>query len=82
VTIKSSLRQSPGTQPEGTKHGTCFCCQGTNLSFEQEVNAKTVTNLLILLSVLYVALFILLIGISIFNLSAGVVPKPQVLFIF
>ena len=48
------------------------------------ISAKTVTSLLTLLTLLYVALikFFLLIGISIFNLSVGTVSNVQVLFIF
>ena len=49
------------------KHCACFCNQGINLSIVQEVTAKTVTSLLTLLSVLYVALFILFIGIKILS---------------
>ena len=77
---KFSLGQGPGTQPEGTKHGAVFAIQnGSSVSSD----ANTVTSLLTLLSVLDVALVnIILIGISIFNLSAGVVPKPQVPLIF
>lgn len=63
------------------KHGACFCSQGTGLSPVQELIAKTVTSLLTLLSLLYVAL-ILFIRISIFKLLAGVVSESQILLIF
>ena len=58
-----------------------FCHQGTKLSLGQELTAKTVTSLLTLLSLLYVAL-ILFIGISIFKLSAVIVLEVKVRVIF
>ena len=61
------------------KHGAVFAIQnGSSVSSD----AKTVTSLLTLLSLLDVALLLLLIGISIFKLSTGTVSKAQILFIF
>ena len=74
-------KQDLYSQPEGAKHGACFCSSVTNLSIVQELTAKTVTSLLTLLTMLYVAPF-LLIGISIFKLSDGTVMGGEKTFIF
>jgi len=59
-----------------------FLPSGDKAVYGQELSAKTVTSLLTLLTLLYVALFILLIGISIFNCVEVIVWGVEIFLFF